>query len=91
MNRPALISGILVQDEVYRDDLLLQRSYEVLRGSRDVEMNASLNLRAFWIYDKVKQILLSSGDLGSILTLLRQALNGWLYSLEGQISVDTFL
>jgi len=83
----ALICGISGQDGSYLAQLLLSRGYEVWGSSRDSELNSFQNLHRLGIYNQVRLLSLNSGDLGSVVNLLKQVRPTELYSLAGQSSV----
>lgn len=87
MNQRALICGISGQDGSYLAQLLLQRGYEVWGSSRDAELNSFSNLRRLNIYNAVRLVSLNTGDVGSVLGLLRRIRPTEIFSLAGQSSV----
>lgn len=87
MKRRALICGISGQDGSYLARLLLTRGYEVWGSSRDAELNSFANLQRLGIYESIHLVSLNSGDIGSILGLLRRLRPDEIFSLAGQSSV----
>jgi GDPmannose 4,6-dehydratase len=87
MGQRALICGISGQDGSYLAKLLLSKGYEVWGSSRDAELNSFQNLHLLGIHDAVHLVSLNSGDIGSILGLLRRVRPDEVFSLAGQSSV----
>jgi GDPmannose 4,6-dehydratase len=88
MGARALICGVSGQDGSYLAKLLLSKGYEVWGSSRDAELNSFHNLHLLSIFDGVRLVSLNSGDIGSILGLLRRVRPDEVFSLAGQSSVS---
>jgi GDPmannose 4,6-dehydratase len=88
MGRRALICGISGQDGSYLAKLLVAKGYEVWGSSRDAELNSFHNLHILGVDDEVQLVSLNSGDIGSILGLLRRVRPDEIFSLAGQSSVS---
>jgi GDPmannose 4,6-dehydratase len=87
MARRALICGISGQDGSYLAKLLLDRGFEVWGSSRNVEQNRFANLHKLGIADAVRLVSLDSGDVDSVVQLLRRVKPENVFNLAGQSSV----
>lgn len=87
MGQRALICGVSGQDGSYLAKLLLSKGYEVWGSSRDAELNPFHNLHYLGIHQDVRLVSLNSGDIGSIVGLLRKVRPDKVFSLAGQSSV----
>ena len=83
----ALIIGISGQDGAYLSQLLLNKGYEVIGGSRDPEKNAFENLTRLNIKDRVTIKTVSVSDFRSVLQAIDDTNPDEIYNLGGQTSV----
>lgn len=83
----ALICGVSGQDGAYLARLLLEKGYEVTGTSRDALATSFANLSQLCIRDEVNTVSMTAGDLGSVLTTIRNVNPDEIYYLAGQSSV----
>ena len=85
--KKALILGVSGQDGSYLSRFLLEKGYEVIGTSRDVQMSSFQNLIRLGIYDKIKFESVSLNDFKSILQVINKHKPDEVYNLSGQSSV----
>jgi GDPmannose 4,6-dehydratase len=86
--RRALIVGISGQDGAYLAHLLLQKGYEVVGTSRDVQRGHFDNLARLAILDRVALESMSPTDFRSVAEVLSKQRPDEIYNLSGQSSVE---
>lgn len=85
--RRGLIVGISGQDGAYLGRLLLEKGYEVVGTSRDVQMARFDNLSRLGVLDKVALESMSPTDFRSVAEVLSKWRPDEIYNLSGQSSV----
>jgi GDPmannose 4,6-dehydratase len=83
----ALICGISGQDGAYLAKLLLDKGYEVVGTSRDVNARPFSGLDALGVRDRVGVRSMSVTDFRSVIQVLQKTLPDEIYNLTGQSSV----
>jgi len=83
----ALILGVSGQDGSYLSRFLLEKDYEVIGASRDVQMSSFQNLVRLGIYDKIRLESVSLSDFKSVLQVINKHKPDEVYNLAGQSSV----
>lgn len=85
--KTALICGISGQDGTYLAKLLLDKGYEVVGTSRDVQMSGFTNLSRLGILGRVRVVSMAINDFRSVLQVLSQVRPDEVFNLAGQSSV----
>lgn len=85
--RRALICGVSGQDGAYLAKLLLEKGYAVTGTSRDAMSVSFANLCRLGIRDEIDTVSMAIGDMGSVLTTIRNTKPDEIYYLAGQSSV----
>jgi GDPmannose 4,6-dehydratase len=85
--KTALITGVSGQDGALLAQLLLDKGYRVVGGSRDAQGSSFANLVRLGIQDRVQKISLSLTDFRSVIQGLLQFKPDEIYNLAGQTSV----
>ena len=85
--KKALIFGVSGQDGAYLARLLLERGYEVVGTSRDVQVATLGSLARLEVRDRVRTASAAINDFRSVLQLLAREQPDEIYNLAGQTSV----
>lgn len=83
----ALILGVSGQDGAYLSQFLLNKGYEVVGTSRDIQTNAFKNLDKLNIQSDVEKVSLAINDFHSVLSVVESVAPDEIYNLAGQSSV----
>ena len=83
----ALICGVSGQDGTYLARLLLQKGYEVIGTSRDVQSSAFANHARLGLTGQIQLESMAPNDFRSVLQVLRRTGADEIYNLSGQTSV----
>ena len=83
----ALICGVSGQDGSYLAELLLEKGYEVVGTSRDVQAATFQNHERIGIAGRVQLTSMATHDFRSVLQVLRKVQPDEIYNLSGQSSV----
>ena len=83
----ALICGISGQDGAYLSKFLLNKGYEVIGTSRDINLNKFTNLKFVKCYQDIKIESMSLNDFKSIFSIVNKYKPDEIYNLAGQSSV----
>ena len=85
--KKALICGITGQDGAYIGKLLLEKGYEVIGGSRDIQMSNFNNLERLGIKKDINLVSININDFRSTLQSIFKFKPDEIYNLAGQSSV----
>ena len=85
--KKALILGVSGQDGSYLSRFLLEKGYEVIGTSRDVQISSFKNLVRLGTYDKIRLESVSLNDFRSVLQVVDKYKPDEIYNLAGQSSV----
>lgn len=87
MKKRALVCGVGGQDGAYLAHILLNKGYEVIGTSRDVQISPFSNLISLDIHRNIKLESMAVSDFRSVLHVVNKTKPDEIYNLTGQSSV----